>query len=184
MEGGEGQPDKGLSQMEASAGFIFSPRIWDLERSEGEKCAPGCASQIVSPGRAGSMCTKQMKFLCCHPGVPFTPGVNMRTELESAATRPESAGGTNSHPPPGSHSRECCLWDHMPIRELRPTRFPPSAKCQNFYGVRIWREKCMAIFLNVRQIKHNQRLSTGLLKMIIINNKARKDQYKHGTPKA
>lgn len=130
-EGGEEQPDKGLSQMEASADFIFSPRIWDLERSEGEKCAPGCASQIISPGRAGSMCRKlRGNIYADNPGVPFTPGVNMRTELESATTRPASAGGTNSHTPPGSHSREHCLQGHMPIRELGPTRFPSSAKHQ------------------------------------------------------
>lgn len=69
------QLNTGLSQVEASAGFIPSPRIWDLGQ-EGKKCAPGCASHLASLERSGSMCRKLRgnTLSVTNPGVPFTPG--------------------------------------------------------------------------------------------------------------
>lgn len=82
MESLRRQLNTGLSQVEASAGFIPSPRIWDLGE-EGKKCALGCASHLASLERSGSLYRKLRGNILSvtNSRVPFTPGGNMKLLL-------------------------------------------------------------------------------------------------------
>lgn len=159
-------------------------------RSGGEKCAPGRAPPSPlqeDPGtHAGSW--EEVISNLPTPGSALKLGVNLRTGHEGAAIRPECAEGESaSHPAPGSHTKncvsrfKCSCGSPVPPDGLIPAQPPNpnpitlvlySQEMPTKHKQRFW---CLAVAKAAR---------TGLLEMIILNNKARKGDYKHSTLKA